>query len=95
MPSRNSAITDQESVGSRTGDVEDDVFEEKLVFPQAYKKVRAMRMASSHTAKLGGARRLVTNTPSGLVGFDVPDDDLQFQVVNYHIPALRRMSVPA
>jgi hypothetical protein len=35
-------------------------------------------------------RRLVTNTPSGLVGFDVPDDDRQFQVVNYHIPALKK-----
>jgi hypothetical protein len=45
MPSRNSAVSDQESVGSRTMGLEDDVFEEKLVFPQAYKKVRAMRMA--------------------------------------------------
>jgi hypothetical protein len=33
---------------------------------------------------------MVTNTPSGLVGFDVPEDDRQFQVVNYHIPALRK-----
>jgi hypothetical protein len=96
-PSRNSAVSDQESVGGRSGGVEDDVFEEKLVFPKAYKKVRAMRMASAQTVKLGGvgggggwARRLVTTTPSGLVGFDVPDDDRQFQVVNYHIPALKK-----
>jgi hypothetical protein len=71
---------------------EDDVFE-KVTFPHAYKKVRAMRMGAQKTAKLGqvgGITRVVTNTPSGLAGFDLPEDDRQFQVVNYHIPALRK-----
>jgi hypothetical protein len=69
---------------------EDDVFE-KITFPHAYKKVRAMRMGAQKTAKLGqvgGITRVVTNTPAGLAGFDLPEDDRQFQVVNYHIPAL-------
>jgi hypothetical protein len=74
-------------------DPDDDVFAEKLSFPHAYKKVRALRISATKTARLGSmeaAQRVVTNTPAGLMGFDIPDDDRQFQVMNYHIPALKK-----
>jgi hypothetical protein len=78
--------------GSGFESTDDDVFE-KLSFPHAYKKVRAMRMGAMKMVRLGqmgGLSRVVTNTPGGLAGFDVPEDDRQFQVANFHIPVLRK-----
>jgi hypothetical protein len=36
-------------------------------------------------------QRRITNRQHGLVGFDIQEDDRQFQVVNNRIPALKKI----
>jgi hypothetical protein len=60
-----------------SSDLDDDVFVEKLSYPHSYKKVRALRIGSTKSAKLCGldvVQRRITNTQHGLVGFDIQED---------------------
>jgi hypothetical protein len=47
---------DQKGRPGTSSDLDDDVFAEKLSFPHAYKKVRALRIGSTKGAKLCGLR---------------------------------------
>jgi hypothetical protein len=62
-----------------------------LHLPPAYKRVRAQPLNSVATGTLpglAGIRRVVTNTPRGLAGFEISNDERQYMVANFHIPAL-------
>jgi hypothetical protein len=77
--------------GSGTGAVTSANMEHK--FPAAYYSVRKLRANSQPSAELQsitGDRRSDTKLPKNLPGFEITDDERQYQVKNFHVPALKK-----
>jgi hypothetical protein len=63
-------------------------------FPSDYYNVRKQREKANpftELPKIDGNRRKQAECLRSLAGFDLPDDDRQHGVSNYHVPSLKKM----